>query len=289
LWNSLDETQQAAARDAVRKAETEANNIILNRDRVDELARKERVDELTPIINRGLARGDDMAEEINELSKLDPDRAERMIEVRDVKGGVDNADVIRDLDLMALRGELTEDDIIEAVTNRQLTVNTADGYYTKLRSLQDKRYTSAQKILGGFYGNPQTIMIGRALKADEQRRLNELNGHLQTIINRMEADADFNPLDYANDIVGKGRGSAVKANEIDELRTDISKRLDAFPALKDIRDTQILLDAARDLVNEEYVESGFFTTGQGLPKPQRIQLMDIIKQIIELQKLEAAR
>jgi len=285
LWDGLDDTQKASVRDAVRKAETNQNSLLLNRDSVDEMAVKRRVNELIPAINSGLRNGDDISADLAELETLDPDKAETMRNIRDTKGGIDNAETVRNLDLLSARGELTQDDILQAVENRNLTTTTADGFLNELSALQDKRATLAIGILSDAYEKPDVVMMGRALTADENKRFAELVKHKRYIINQMQANPDFNPLDYANSIAESRQRELATGGEIRQLESNINQALDVFPTVSAIADTELRIKEAQRLLNEPYEEGGIFTSSSGISPQMRNRLMDVVKQLKQLQRL----
>lgn len=285
LWGGLDDTQKASVRDAVRKAETDQNALLLNRENVDEMFVKRRVDGLVPLINNGLRNGEDVSGYLAELEGLDPDKAETMRNIRDTKGGVDNADTVRDLDLLSAKGELTQEDILEAVQNRNLTVATADGFFGELSALQDKRATLAIGILSDAYEKPDVVMMGRALTADENKRFAEFAKHKRYMINEMQANPDFNPLDYANGIAESRQERLATAGEIRALETSINEAIEVFPTVSAITDTELRIKEAQRLLNEPYKKGGIISSSSGVSPQMRIRLMDVVKQLKQLQRL----
>lgn len=286
VWETLDDPQKAAARDAIRQAEIAQNQLITNRESIDQLNRKKRVIELLPIVNQGIKTGEDVSNEIDEIVRLDPDKGEQLVEILYTKGGVDNADTIRELDLLSLNNDLTVGDVLDAVADRKLTATTANRYFDEITKSQDQRFNAAKKILADAYQNPESIMSRRQLAANELERYNELSGHLRVIYNKTIDDPKFDPLEYANQVVDRKTSSDGRKSESDKLRATINKRLDGFGTISQLQSTELRIEEAKRLIAEDYVAGGLFTTGRGLPPERKLILQDILVQLNKLREME---
>lgn len=290
LWNSLDDTQQDAMYKALRDEIKAENALTLSEERIVDLREKEREDGLIKIINNGLRAGTDVSKELEELSFLNPILHEQMISIRDTQGGVDDAETMNYLNVMAANGTLTSEDVLAAMEDRRITTATGDKYFTKIKNRKDERYTRASRMLSRAYGSPDKILVGRALVGDEIKRSQQFNEHMDEIDMRMDADPNFDPLQYAKDITESLSDTVSVNREIQDLAKDITDRLGtSFPAIKILKNTDSRIAEAQRLLEVPYDPGGIFTGQTGLNDQQRIVLLDILSDLRKLEQMEAGQ
>jgi len=289
MWNSMNDTQKDAVRKSVRDEITARNSLIASNERVDEINANNRVDELLPKVLDNIRNPkEDIDADLAEIRTLKPELYDSLIEVRDSKGGRDDADTIADLDRKKIKGELTYEDVIAATTAKNLTPNTADGYFTSIAAQRDKRFVRAMRMLSREYGSPDEIMLGRALKEDELDRLNELND----LINEMEEsreDLNFDPMAFAKEAIKEKGGAAKVSLEIKNLTSDIDASLGSFPVIKQLKNTSSRIEAIEEMLAEEYEPGGLFSSKKGVSPSARRILSDILVSLRRLEKMEAGQ
>jgi len=289
LWNGLDDTQKDAIHKQIRDEIKDQNALIASEERIAELKEKEREEELIPIIYGGLRSGADVSTELAEMSLLNPTLHEQMISIRDTQGGIDDADTMSSFNVMAANGSLATEDVLEAIADRRLTSNTGDKYFSKIKNRKDERYRRASSMLSRAYGNPERIMTNRQLKGDEIVRMEKLNQHLDDIDMLMDADPNFDALEYANKIVEREAQARSTSRARDDLETDINTRLELFPSVKAITNIDIKIEEAERLLSVPYEPGGLFTSQTGLNDQRRLQLMDVLKDLRKLQTMGAGQ
>jgi len=289
IWKSLSEPEQMAVRDAIRKTEVANNSLITSRESINQLARDNRVRELTPEINAGLRSGADVSTQIDEMQRLNPERAEQMIAVRDTKGGVDDADTMQELNLLTSNGQLTQQDVLDAILDKKLTVGTADTYFGRIATGQDEREKRAMTILSGAFESVDATQRGRALEVEEKKLAAQLSEHIEYINIQKVKNPNFDPFDYAVQIAKERRSSAGQTAQRDDLMTGIRTKLDTYPTLKDLTDIDIMIGEAQRLLNEPYVEGGIFSETTGLSHRRKLVLQDALKQMQKVKRLGAGQ
>jgi hypothetical protein len=289
IWKSLSEPEQMAVRDAIRKTEVANNSLITSRESINQLARDNRVRELTPEINAGLRSGVDVSALIDEMQRLDPDRAEQMIAVRDTKGGVDDADTMQELNLLTSNGQLTQQDVLDAILDKKITVGTADTYFRRIATGQDEREKRAMRILSNAYNGVDLTQKGRALEKEEQKLATELSEHIMYIDIQKVKDPNFDVFDYVVQVSKERKSSAGQTVQRDDLMLDINTQLETYPTLKDLTDIDLMIGEAQRLLNEPYVEGGFFTKATGLSHRRRLVLQDALKKMQKVKRLGAGQ
>ena len=289
IWKSLYEPEQMAVRDAIRKTEVANNSLITSRESINQLARDNRVRELTPEINAGLRSGVDVSAQIDEMQRLNPERAEQMIAVRDTKGGVDDADTMQELNLLTSNGQLTQQDVLDAILDKKITVGTADTYFKRITTSQDEREKRAMRILSNAFNGVDLTQRGRALEIEEQKLAAELSEHIIYIDIQKVKDPNFDVFDYATQVYKERKSSAGQTVQRDDLMLDINTQLETYPTLKDLTDIDLMIGEAQRLLNEPYVEGGFFTKATGLSHRRRLVLQDALKKMKKVKKLGAGQ
>jgi hypothetical protein len=289
IWRSLSEPEQMAVRDAVRKTEVANNSLITSRESINQLARDNRVRELTPEINAGLRSGVDVSAQIDEMQRLNPERAEQMIAVRDTKGGVDDADTMQELNFLTLNGQLTQQDVLDAIIEKKITVGTADTYFKRITTGQDEREKRAMRILSNAFNGVDLTQRGRALEIQEQKLAAELSEHIIYIDIQKVKDPNFDVFDYATQVYKERKSSAGQTAQRDDLMLDINTQLETYPTLKDLTDIDLMIGEAQRLLNEPYVEGGFITKATGLSHRRKLVLQDALKKMQKVKRLGAGQ
>lgn len=289
IWKSLSEPEQMAVRDAIRKTEVANNSLITSRESINQLARDNRVRELTPEINAGLRSGVDVSAQIDEMQRLNPERAEQMIAVRDTKGGVDDADTMQELNFLTLNGQLTQQDVLDAIIEKKITVGTADTYFRRIATGQDEREKRAMRILSNAYNGVDLTQKGRTLEKEEQKLAAELSEHIIYIDIQKVKDPNFDVFDYVVQVSKERKSSAGQTVQRDDLMLDINTQLETYPTLKDLTDIDIMIGEAQRLLNEPYVEGGIFSETTGLSHRRKLVLQDALKKMQKVKKLGAGQ
>lgn len=255
-------------------------------DRREAAVRKNKIDLITPEIAREIRAGNFEAAEplIARLERLDPDKAEKYYKVIKTDGGVDSADRISELDRMAMRRELTEDDILDAYTDREITRATMDRLFGDLTTQRDKRFNRAVEVLSDFYGKPEILARGKQGKAPENLR--QFAKHRSDMILKIDADPAFDPIAYAQQVIEKektdptvnpDRLAAIKA-----IQNNVNKTSKSLFG-KTITDLDELIAAAQALQSNP-VKPGFFGGGTDMSA-----LAELLKDARELQELRAGQ
>lgn len=289
MWRSLSEPEQMAVRDVIRKTEVANNSLMTSRESVNELARKNRLRVLTPDIIDGLRDGQDMSVELDEVRDLNPEEYEKLIAVRDTKGGVDDADTMEELNLLTSNGKLTQQDVIDAILDKKLTVGTADTYFKRVASSQDNREKRARGVLSRAFDGVDLAQRGRALETAERKLAAQLAEHLEFIDIQKVKDPNFDAFEYAVKVSKDRRSSAGQTSQSDDLMTGINAQIETFPTLSQLTDIDLMIGEAQRLLNEPYVEGGLFKPTTGLSHQRRLLLQDALKQMQKVKKLGAGQ
>ncbi len=251
-------------------------------DRREAAVRKEKIDDLTPQIttairNRNFEKATPL---IEKLEKLNSEKADKYFKVIQTDGGVDNADRISELNRLAMKRELTEDAILDAFTDREITSSTMDSLFGDLTAQRDKRFNRAVELLSDFYGKPELLARGKYGKAPEN--LQQFAKHRSDIILKIEDNAAFDPVEYAKQVIEKEKSDPTvnpdKNAAINAIQRNVNKASKSLFG-KSITDLDELISKAQAL-QASPVQPGFFGGGTDM-----VLLAELLRDARELQEL----
>lgn len=203
---------------------------------------------------------------IDELSDLDPSKAESYYNALIVDGGVDVAEEITRLNRNALNGTLTEDEIVSAINRRVITRTTAGTFFDRIDSMRNDDHSQAMKLVRNAFGIPVMGLVEinpTGKRADAMRLVGEAESEL-IIASRAEPGMD--KIAWANDFIKRGnvakrieQENNAAQNTINRIATDI---LGMSPGSS--RD-DIVLRSTQMLTEEK---TGLFSSGLAFPYHQ---------------------
>jgi hypothetical protein len=282
LYAVLNDDEKVALRKAYIDQEKETLSLYEAQDRQDERIRNDKIEMLTPEIMQAIRNRNFEAAEplVKMLERLAPEKADKYYKVMKTDGGVDSADRISELDRMAMRRELTEDDILDAFTDREITRATMDRLFGDLTTQRDKRFNRAVEVLSDFYGKPELLARGKQGKAPENLR--QFAKHRSDMILKIDADPAFDPIAYAQQIIEKEKTDPTvnpdKQAAIKAIQKNVNKASKSLFG-KTITDLDELIAAAQALQSSP-VKPGFFGGGTDMAT-----LAELLKDARELQEL----
>lgn len=191
-------------------------SVIAANDARDEKARKEMVDGIKADIIDARIAGDPDAELdfIESLREIDEDLYSTELTVfYSGKNIIDNQDSITLLDGMAARGQLTEGMIVQQVTDRDLSTDTARTYYTILRSQRNSSHNKAMQLIRSeFNVTTEGFDYAAMLKGDDNAESNSNNQKViqaeLELIEAKKANADLDAVTWARAFIKDARGTS---------------------------------------------------------------------------------
>ncbi|MCH1601023.1 MAG: hypothetical protein L7S70_11705, partial [Pseudomonadales bacterium] len=141
---------------------------------------------------------------IDELSDLDPGKAESYYNALIVDGGVDVAEEITRLNRNALNGTLTEDEIVSAINRRVITRTTAGTFFDRIDSMRSDDHNQAMKLVRNAFGIPEMGLVEinpTGKRADAMRLVGEAESEL---IIASRAQPGMDKIAWANDFIKRG-------------------------------------------------------------------------------------
>lgn len=195
---------------------SDEQSVIAADDARDEKARKEMVDGIKADIIDARIAGDPDAELgfIESLREIDEDLYSTELTVfYSGKNIIDNPDSIILLDGMAARGQLTEGMIVQQVTDRDLSTDTARTYYTILRSQRDSSHNKAMQLIRSeFNVTTEGFDYAAMLRGDDNAESNSNNQKViqaeLELIEAKKANADLDAIAWARAFIKDSRGTA---------------------------------------------------------------------------------
>ena len=195
---------------------SDEQSVIAANDARDEKARKEKVDGIKADIIDARIAGDPDAELgfIESLREIDEDLYSTELTVfYSGKNIIDNPDTVSLLDGMAARGQLTEGMIVQQVTDRDLSTNTARTYYTILRSQRDSSHNKAMQLIRSeFNVTTEGFDYAAMLRGDDNAESNSNNQKViqaeLELIEAKKANADLDAIAWARAFIKDSRGTA---------------------------------------------------------------------------------
>lgn len=282
LYSTLSDEEKALFRKTYIDGAKELLSLESAQDSADDRRVKDKVDGLLPDIHEAIRNRDfeTATPLVEQLQKYEPEKAAKFFKVMETDGGVDNADRVAELNTLAMRRELTDTDILDAFTDREITAGTMDSLLGDLRAQKDKRFNSAVDVLSDFYGRPELLARGKYGKAPENLR--QFAKHRSDMILKMDKDPDFDPMQFANDIIAKEKTDPTVNPEKDALITNLTRTVGKSSKSlfgKNIVDLDELIAEAQKLqANPE--KGGFFSPGTDME-----MLAELLSDAKELQEL----
>lgn len=282
LYSTLSDEEKALFRTTYIDGAKELLSLESAQDSADDRRVKDRVDGLLPDIHEAIRNRDFEAATplVEQLQKFEPEKAAKFFKVMETEGGIDNADRVAELNTLAMRRELTDTDILDAFTDREITAGTMDSLLGDLRAQKDKRFNSAVDVLSDFYGRPELLSMGKTGKAPENLR--QFAEHRSDMILKMDKDPDFDPMQFAREVIAKEKADPTVNPEKDQListlRRTVGNASKSFFG-KNITDLNELITMAQELqANPE--KKGFFSPGTDMDA-----LAELLSDAKELQEL----
>lgn len=229
---------------------SDEQSVIAANDDRDEKARKEMVDGIKADIIDARIAGDPDAELgfIESLREIDEDLYSTELTVfYSGKNIFDNPDSIILLDGIAARGQLTEGIIVQQVTDRDLSTDTARTYYTILRSQRDSSHNKAMQLIRSEFNVSAVTGLAFNLNdpQDENNNQKVIQAELE-LIEAKKANADLDAVAWAKAFIRDSRDQNVELAEGAGLRIfgNEYKKLTSFLKRKGVDPedrTQVLL------------------------------------------------
>lgn len=201
---------------------SDEQSVIAANDDRDEKARKEMVDGIKADIIDARIAGDPDAELgfIESLREIDEDLYSTELTVfYSGKNIFDNPDTIILLDGMAARGQLTEGMIVQQITNRDLSTDTARSYYRILESQRDSSHNKAMQLIRSEFNVSAVTGLAFNLNdpQDENNNQKVIQAELE-LIEAKKANADLDAIAWAKAFIRDSRSENVELAEGAGLR-----------------------------------------------------------------------
>ena len=285
LFATLNDEEKALLRKTYLDEQKELMSFADAQDRRADAKIKNGIETLTPQITEAIRnRKFDVATPlIKELEKLDADKAEKYFNVIITDGGIDVAERIVDLNSKSMRRELTEDDILDAYNDREITSGTMDRLLGELQAQRDKRFTRAEELLSDHYGKPEILARGKTGKPPENLRA--FADKRSEMIIKLEDDPSFDPIAYAKSVIKEETANPLNnpatKKKIDDLNAAINSNSKSMFG-RVILDKEDLLVKAREL-QANPKEGGLFSSGTNMEA-----LSELLEQLEELKTLQGS-
>jgi len=285
LFATLNDEEKALLRKTYLDEQKELMSFADAQDRRADAEVKNNIETLTPKITEAIRnRKFDVATPlIEELEKLDADKAEKYFKVIITDGGIDVAERIVELNGKSMRRELTEDDILDAYTDREITSGTMDRLLGELQAQRDKRFTRAEELLSDHYGKPEILARGKTGKPPENLRA--FADKRSEMIIKLEDDPSFDPIAYAKSVIKEETANPLNnpatKKRIDDLNAAINNNSKSMFG-RVILDKEDLLVKAREL-QANPKEGGLFSSGTNMEA-----LSELLEQLEELKTLQGS-
>ena len=285
LFATLNDEEKALLRKTYLDEQKELMSFDDAKDRRDDAKVKNNIETLTPQITEAIRnRNFDVATPLIEaLEKLDADKAEKYFKVITTDGGIDVAERIVDLNGKSMRRELTEDDILDAFSDREITSGTMDRLFGELQAQRDKRFTRAEELLSDHYGKPEILARGKTGKPPENLRA--FADKRSEMIIKLEDDPSFDPIAYAKSVIKEETANPLNnpatKKRIDDLNAAINSNSKSMFG-RVILDKEDLLVKAREL-QANPKEGGLFSSGTNMEA-----LSELLEQLEELKTLQGS-
>lgn len=282
LYAVLNDDEKVALRKAYIDQAKEMMSFEDAIDRREAAARQDKINILTPQITSAIRNleFEKAMPLIEQLEKFEPEKADKFFKVIQTDGGVDVADRVSELDKLALKRELTEDEILDAFTDREITRATMDRLFGDLSAQRDKRFNRAVEVLSDFYGKPELLARGKYGKAPEN--LQQFAKHRSDMILKIDADPAFDPVEYAKQIIEKETADPTSNPDrkaaISAIQRNINKSSKSLFG-KVILDLDELISEAQKL-QAAPKKGGFFSSGTDMSA-----LAELLKDARELKEL----
>jgi len=282
LYSTLSDEEKALFRKTYIDGAKELLSLESAQDSADDRRVKDKVDVLLPNIYKAIRNRDfeSATPLVEQLQKFEPEKAAKFFKVMETEGGIDNADRVAELNTLAMRRELTDTDILDAFTDREITAGTMDSLMGDLRAQMDKRFNSAVDVLSDFYGRPELLARGKYGKAPENLR--QFAKHRSDMILKMDKDPEFDPIQFANDIIAKEKTDPTvnpeKQASITTLTRTVGKASKSFFGKNIVDLDELIAEAQRLQANPE--KGGFFSPGTDMEA-----LAELLSDARELQEL----
>ena len=285
LFATLNDEEKALLRKTYLDEQKELMSFADAQDRRADAKIKNGIETLTPQITEAIRnRKFDVATPlIKELEKLDADKAEKYFNVIITDGGIDVAERIVDLNSKSMRRELTEDDILDAYNDREITSGTMDRLLGELQAQRDKRFKRAEELLSDHYGKPEILARGKTGKPPENLRA--FADKRSEMIIKLEDDPSFDPIAYAKSVIKEETANPLNnpatKKKIDDLNAAINSNSKSMFG-RVILDKEDLLVKAREL-QANPKEGGLFSSGTNMEA-----LSELLEQLEELKTLQGS-
>lgn len=239
---------------------SDEQSVIAANDATDEKARKEKVDGIKADIIDARIDGDPETELnlIESLRDIDEDLYSTELTVfYSGKNIIDNKDTIIFLDGVAARGQLTESIIVQQITDRDLSTDTARSYYKILESQRDSSHNKAMQLIRSEFN--VSAVTGLAFNLNDPQDINNNQKVIQAeleLIEAKKANADLDAVAWAKSFIKDSRGESVELAEGAGLRIfgNEYKKLTNFLKTKGVDPedrTQVLLALDRAQQDDE--------------------------------------
>ena len=183
---------------------------------------------------------------IDELSDLDPGKAESYYNALIVDGGVDVAEEITRLNRNALNGTLTEDQIVSAINRRVITRTTAGTFFDRIDSMRNDDHSQAMKLVRNAFEIPEMGLVElnpSGKRADAMRLVGEAESEL---IIASRAQPGMDKIAWANAFIKRGTHIQVLKQEMKEAQEALNVIVKDSLSLAPGTDVNVIKKASQD-------------------------------------------
>ena len=212
LNNMNDQERRAAIKLSIEMADQQRS-----RDNQVETAnrrkRSDAVDDLLPQITDAKIAGNTTLLDtlLVRLRELDGSKYESIASAIHTEGGVDDAEVVAGLTVLATNRQLTFEDINTAAKNRQISSGTHLNMLSKLQSQRDKKYNTAMTYAKNELGYPVTNKM--SFTSEEEIAKKQVADLENELILAIEENPAINRLDFIKNRVKEIQSTATYSSQ----------------------------------------------------------------------------
>tara|TARA_R100001510_G_C7655246_1_gene214318 strand:- start:1303 stop:2982 length:1680 start_codon:yes stop_codon:yes gene_type:complete len=198
LLANIDDRREDAVFDVVRQRITNLNSLDASNQQKIERNNKLESERLTAeiVIARADGKDDEVENLLGELLKVDPIQYATTYAAVQVEGGIDDGDVITQLNLALFNKELKLSDVLEQQKLGKLTDKTVASYLDKINAQQDELHENAMDIAKAEIGIPVGITILGNENRVSLKKVAELESQL---ILARRADPNLDPIKFVKE------------------------------------------------------------------------------------------
>lgn len=159
---------------------------------------------------------DEMESILAELEKTDPTAWASKTEVATTTAGIDKPQVVRNLEVLSLRNQLTQNDVDSAFNDGDLSIASYKSFMSDIKAQENQSYVKAITFLKGARGLPdQPLFNAAGVNRIAQQEVAKIQNEL---IIAMDADPSTDALKFVREAIKDLEGSG------DDLANDALRR-----------------------------------------------------------------